>query len=111
MNTTSEIRKPTEQDIIGFCEALTAVVNYNYFRHGDNVNSSRFVPEKGGRVYKRIIRIDAVGGREISHSGSAHCFVKLDDGTLWKPAGLKGPAKNFPRGSVFDVPASDFTGR
>lgn len=97
--------------ITAFCAALTEVTNAAFVRRGDTVNTVRFEPSKPGRSYVRIIRKDYVHGNHVTHAKSAHCFVKLDDGTLWKPDSWKGPAKNFPRGSVFDLPATEYVGR
>ena len=102
-------RAATPDAIDAFCEQLTEVANANFLKSGDTVNSVRFYPSRGGKVYVRIVRRSLVHGKE--GGDSAHCFVKLADGTLWKPGGWKGPAKNFPRGSVFDVPATPYAGR
>lgn len=54
-----------------------------------------------GKAYNRIARVETVNGKVISRSAVA--FVKLADGSIWKPAGWKGPAKNFSRGNVFNL--------
>ena len=96
-------RVATPEAIELYCKRSTNVANANFRQRGDTVNSLRFFPSSGGRVYVRIVQESIVHGTPCSRS--AHLFVKLTDGTLWKPDGWKGPAKNFPRGSVFDVPA------
>ena len=101
--------KATNKAINTFCEALTKVANASFLKRGDTTNSVSFHPSKGGKVYVRIVQRSYCNGTACGDS--AHCFVKLDDSTLWKPAGWKGPAKNFPRGSVFDVPTTEYTGR
>jgi hypothetical protein len=50
-----------------------------------------------GRKYIRIVRVN-----ELTGGKSAYGFIKIEDGTLWKAAGWKGPARNFSRGSVYD---------
>ena len=47
------------------------------------------------RKYIRVVRTDR------SSSRSAHCFIDKADGNIYKPAGWKGPKKNFPRGNIF----------
>lgn len=107
MNTATQA---TSQDIQRFCQMMTDRANESYAQRGDNVNRARFEPSPGGKKYVRIVHISIIHGHEPG-GGSAHCFVKIEDGTLWKPDGWKGPAKNFPRGSVFDVPEHENTGR
>ena len=103
--------KPTMKDIEAFCEALTNVTNDRFQKMGDTVNSASFeVSRPVGKVYARIVQKSFVSGSPCS-GGSAHCFVKLEDGSLWKPAGWKGPAKNFSRGSVFELPTNEYAGR
>ncbi len=109
MNTQEQARPATPEDIRTFCEALTEVTNAEYQRQGDTVNTAAFRPSPGGKKYVRIQHHSFVNGKACS-GHSAHCFVKIDDGTLWKPAGYKGPAKNFPRGSVFDPPRTRYAG-
>ena len=96
--------KATLEHIKTYCEAHTHITNARFADSGDTVNTVSFEPSQGGKVYIRIVRKSYCHGQ---HAGdSAHLFVKLEDGTLWKPAGWKGPTKNFSRGSVFDVPAT-----
>ncbi len=102
--------RATDEAISEFCSALTKVTNDAIAARGDTVNSVRFETSKPhGRVYVRIIQKSGVNG--VFTSDSAHCFVKVEDGTLWKAASWKGPAKNFPRGSVFDPPTREYFGR
>ena len=55
-----------------------------------------------GRVYRRIARIEtAEDGEVIAHSAVA--FIKIEDGSIWKAASWKGPAKNYSRGSIYHL--------
>ena len=109
MTTATQKRQATTEDIERFCAALTERSAADYEKHGFTFGSRVFRPSTDGRVYIRICGVDLDNdGREVSRS--AHCFVKIEDGTLWKPAGWKGPAKNFPRGMVFDDPATTYVG-
>ena len=49
-----------------------------------------------GPKFVRIVRGDGV-------SRSAFGFVERATGLIYKAAGWKGPARNFPRGSIFDL--------
>lgn len=46
-----------------------------------------------GKKYIRVIRNDGV-------QRSAHSFVSKEDGSIWKAAGWKAPAKNKARGNI-----------
>lgn len=59
--------------------------------------------DSGGKVYARIVRREYRKDDGQVNTSSAVAFVKLADGTIWKPAGYKGPAKNFARGNVYSV--------
>jgi len=48
-----------------------------------------------GRRYVRVVRVDSGDQR------SAHCFIDRTNGDVLKPAGWKGPAKNFARGNIY----------
>jgi len=86
-----------KQAIGAYCERLTAAVD-----HPD----ISFHCDGRGKKYLRIVR-------RSWGSDSAHAFVKVDDGSLWKPASWKGPAKNFSRGNVFSLPevVTEYHGR
>jgi hypothetical protein len=56
-----------------------------------------------GKVWIRIARY-------AHYQRSAYAFVKAEDGSIWKAASWKAPAKNFARGSVFkNQPISEFS--
>lgn len=90
----------TIDEAIGcYCGALT--------RNGRcaSIETVHYEPDPRGKKYTRIVRmtVSTSTGRVTSRSVAA--FVKREDGTIWKPDGWKGPAKNFARGNVFDVPS------
>lgn len=64
-------------------------------KHFPNVATPTAQIDEGPK-YLRICRADGV-------SRSAFAFVSRSDGFIWKPAGFKGPAKNFPRGNVLSL--------
>ncbi len=83
--------------ITGYCEALTRT------GHCADMETVRYDPDPRGKKYTRIVRTTTakVSGEVTSQSVSA--FVKREDGTIWKAAGWKAPALNFPRGSVYQA--------
>lgn len=95
----SDPHKPTvDAAIASYCAALT-----NAGRCAD-IETIRYEPDPRGKKYTRIIRVtEAKSSGEVT-SRSAHAFVKREDGTIWKPDGWKGPAKNFARGNVYSPP-------
>lgn len=57
-----------------------------------------------GKVYARIVRGEVwENNPDEVVNRSCFGFIKLDDGTLWKSAGWKAPAKNKPRGELADL--------
>jgi hypothetical protein len=69
---------------------LSKVRNSNDY-YGDDVALSRG---------KRFIRI--YGKKFATGARSAIVFVEKETGLIWKAASWKGPALNFPRGSIFE---------
>jgi hypothetical protein len=51
-----------------------------------------------GRRFIRIIRVQEFNGHV---SRSVHSFIEKVNGNIWKAAGWKAPALNFPRGNIF----------
>lgn len=88
--------KDLDVAIARYCEALT--------RAGRCADSEgiRHEPDPRGKKYTRIVRITTSKTSGEVTSRSVHAFVKREDGTIWKAAGWKAPALNFPRGSVFE---------
>ncbi len=82
--------------ITRYCEALT--------RAGRCADSEtiRYEPDPRGKKYTRIVRTTTAKSADVVTSRSVHAFVKREDGTIWKAAGWKAPALNFPRGSVYE---------
>lgn len=103
MTTTLTLDEAIEK----FCDRLNDA--YWDWMHGTVTNPSadgkRFVKHVAGdgKVYIRISRQEFY--EDTKTSESAVCFVRRSDGTIWRPSGWKGPAKNFPRGNVYDLDA------
>jgi hypothetical protein len=58
----------------------------------------------GGKYYKVAKRGDG------PNNESVWFFVDKEEGNIWKPAGWKAPAKNFPRGNILSDNAKDVIG-
>ncbi len=82
--------------ITRYCEALTL-----NGRCADSETIS-YQPDPRGRKFTRIVRTCTAKTSGTVTSQSVHAFVKREDGTIWKAAGWKAPALNFPRGSVYE---------
>jgi len=50
-----------------------------------------------GSKYVKIVTISGGGSRSV------HSFVEKANGVIWRAASWKAPARNFPRGNVFDA--------
>lgn len=87
--------------VAAFCEKLTAA----YVKQLGNGEYTRNLSIKhvagDGPTYLRIAREEYHAGKLVARS--AVCFVKREDGTIWKAASWKAPAKNFPRGRVYNT--------
>jgi malonyl CoA-acyl carrier protein transacylase len=104
MNAT-QARMTIDEAITEYVAKLTraAVDHYSreYAAHFANVDV--FYEIGPGKVYNRIARCERIRKTGEIITRSAHAFVKREDGTIWKPAGWKGPAKNFARGNVYEL--------
>jgi len=86
-----------ETTLAQFCNRLTLNYLTAFPRVADRLNVRH--EAMPGRKYRRVARVETTEDG-IEHSRSAVCFVDLE-GNIWKPAGYKGPAKNFTRGNIF----------
>lgn len=94
--TTPAIECPvTDAEILEFCAHLQSVSDAHYAKNYDRLTPPDFKPDPGGKKYIRICR-------RGPGEHSAVCFIKREDGSIWKPAGFKGPERNFPRGNIRD---------
>jgi hypothetical protein len=90
-----------------YCKALDTAYE-TYFHHSTSSMAQyidiKHEPCEGGKAYIRIARREYKKGTKVVNTSSAVAFVKVDDGSIWKPASWKAPAKNFSRGNVYDLP-------
>ncbi len=89
----------TQAELDTFCRILEDNAAEHYKRHYDRLTPPTF-SAMPGRKYRRIVSETPGQGR------SAVVFVELATGDLWKPAGWKGPERNFPRGNIRDAKPS-----
>lgn len=105
---TPDLRFPLTEsspELLGFREKLEKLCN-------DHLESHFAVLAKSYRIgitfefgpkYIRVVRADVPhdrdGARRYS-TRSVHCFIERSNGTIWKPAGWKGPERKNPRGNV-----------
>ena len=87
----------TDTDILDFCASIEQQIIEHYRRMDyDKLTPPKVRPDKGGRKYVRIVSEDA-------SSRSVIVFVERETGDIWKPAGWKGPERNFRRGNIRDT--------
>lgn len=94
---TTEARPVTAADLAEFTARLQGVSDTYFAKQFPTLTPSRFAVDTGGRKFKRIVRSDADGSQR-----SVWGFVEVTTGLIWKAATWKAPARNFPRGSIFD---------
>ena len=94
-----------DEAIADYCDRLTPAYIAGCCGGNDPIQRGIAITHKPkfGKVYAKILHTETVEktGQVVAQCVTA--FVKLEDGTIWKPAGWKGPAKNFPRGNVYDL--------
>ena len=84
----------TQENLEKFGTAI--VENFNEWSnaHNGGYNVGTVTVEfEEGKKYIRVIKNDGV-------SQFVHSFVLKEDGSIWKAAGWKAPAKNKPRGNI-----------
>jgi hypothetical protein len=106
MTTTTEITRDgailgpvTELELAHFCALLTERAAGYYARHYTNLTPPTFHADPNGKRYVRIVERQA-----NLPGGSAVVFIERANGTIWYPAGYKGPALKSPaRGNLRDA--------
>ena len=83
-----------DQHLELYCKRLQEAINKEFAAHYPR-NLVPKITFTTGPKYVRIIRGGSVGK-------AVHCFVERSTGSIWKAAGWKAPAKNFPRGNIFN---------
>lgn len=77
-------------------------------RNLPSLTPSRFVAGKVTNGKQRFVRITEEDDRNVAAgqppSRYVVCFVERSTGLIWKAATMKGPALNFPRGNVWELP-------
>jgi hypothetical protein len=89
---------PIDTAIAAYVSKLDATVEPS------DVERIRFEADPRGRKFTRIVRVIGRHDDGPDVSRSALCFVERATGKIWKADGWKGPALNFPRGSVYELP-------
>lgn len=103
---TSSLGPATEAEIAAYLAALNAQSVTSNAAKGYRPEVARvYSVETGGRKFLRVVAKDRTGvGR------TAFLFIEVATGDLYKPAGWKGPARNFPRGNIRDLRPVAVTG-
>lgn len=85
--------------LTAYLERLNAAEVERYAQNYPNSKVPSYVILGRGHKYDRVARVEA-----HETCGCAVAFVERETGMIWKPAGYKGPERNFPRGNVFHLP-------
>lgn len=56
-----------------------------------------------GTKFVRVVRRSICLADGLPINGSAHCFVEVETGKIFKAAGWKAPEKKNPRGSIYNA--------
>lgn len=85
-----------ETALAAFVAALQARSDKHYAEKFPNLDPTKYSVDPRGKKYKRIVDTTHGGNRSV------HCFVEVATGDIWKAASWKAPAKNFPRGNIYN---------
>jgi hypothetical protein len=94
-----------EPALLAYVEALTAEAALRCVWQSTGKPMKRFIVDRGykGRSYVRVCSQDIGQSGNPTIGMSAHSFICLRTGLIYKPASCKGPTLNFPRGSIYDL--------
>jgi hypothetical protein len=84
-----------------YLERLQAAQVEDFKQKNYKQPAPQYGADTGGSKYIRIVRSYGEDQRSV------HCFVEKSTGKIWKAAGWRTPAKNFPRGSIFELPINN----
>tara|TARA_R110002110_G_scaffold230731_1_gene446595 strand:- start:102 stop:419 length:318 start_codon:yes stop_codon:yes gene_type:complete len=88
----------------GFLEQCNEILKEHYETKFPTLGIPEIKVYPGGKYYK-VAKKDGSQNNE-----SVWFFVDKEEGNIWKPAGWKAPAKNFPRGNILTDNAKDVIG-
>lgn len=83
----------TAAEIDAYIARLNAVGAERHASRGNHGPAPTFAIDPGGKKFLRVVETFN-GGR------SAWAFVEVATGDVYKPAGWKGPERNFSRGNI-----------
>ena len=86
-----------------FVDECVAMLNEHYESKFPRLNVPDVKVKEGGKFYK-------VYKDEGEYHKSVWFFISKEDGSIWKPASWKAPARNFPRGNILEDKARDVIG-
>ena len=86
-----------------FLDQCVVLLNDHYDSKFPNLLRPQVKVKAGGKYYK--VYQDAG-----EYHKSVWFFVSKEDGSIWKAASWKAPARNFPRGNILENKAKDVIG-
>jgi len=86
-----------------FLDQCVELLNDHYDSKFPNLPRPQVKVKAGGKYYK----VYQDGGK---YHKSVWFFVSKEDGSIWKAASWKAPARNFPRGNILENKAKDVIG-
>lgn len=90
-----------EDSLTAWLAALQARIDAYYQRAYEHVEPPKLETMPGPKFVRVITARNDSEGRPLERA--AYCFVERATGNIFKPAGWKGPEKNFPRGNIYEA--------
>lgn len=97
-----DTEKSFDEALAEFCEKTRQAHQDAWDRGAPSVQNTKGVECMHGKKYVRVVSTESLGT-----SRSAICFIDKE-GNIWKPSSWKAPAKNFPRGNIFNLENHQF---